>query len=99
MGTTKVLLSIDDVIDYLNELLALDRPAIAALVANRVPCTEALADHRSVQVQSQHGGYHIGLLGIINGMFGTTDGTNGPVTVVFEDGYLARFARRDEFSY
>jgi hypothetical protein len=97
MDTIKTLVSIDDVIDYLNELLALDGQAIAALVANRVPCNELLADHRSVQVQVKHGVFYVGLLGVINGMFGTIDGVNGPVATVFDDGRLVCFARRDEY--
>lgn len=34
----------------LNELLALDHAAVAALIAQRVPCNAALADHATVQV-------------------------------------------------
>jgi hypothetical protein len=88
--------SIDNVIDYLNEILATDRPAIAALMANRVPCNEQLAEHPTVQVQPQHGGYHVGLLGIINGMFGVDDLSHGLITIVFEDGNLLKFARTDD---
>lgn len=81
---------VDDVIKFLNELLELDRPAIAALIANRVPCNEALGMHPTVQVGAQHGGYHVGLLGILNGYFGVFD--DGPrvgagaITAIFGDG-------------
>lgn len=92
-------ISLDDAIDYLNELLDRDRPAIAAMVANRVPCNRGLADHPTVQVMQQHGGYHVGLLGVINGMFGVFNGTDGPIAAVFEDGYLLRFTRREAFSH
>ncbi len=60
----------DHVIDYLNLLLEIDRCAIGALIANRVPCNEAMADHDSVQVLGVNGGHIVGMLGIINGMFG-----------------------------
>jgi len=62
--------------DFLNGLLELDRPAIAALIANRVPCNEKLAEHHSVQVTKQHGGCHVTMLGILNGLCGSND-TNG----------------------
>lgn len=92
----KETLTLDDVIQYLNEILRLDRPAIAALVANRVPCNDALADHESVQVMPQHGGYHVGLLGILNGMWGAFNGVDGPIATVWNDGYLVRFAKRQD---
>lgn len=84
---------VDQMIDYLNELIELDRPAIAALIANRVPCNQALADHPTVQVHQQNDGFHVGLLGIINGFFGVNDNGWGPITVVFEDGNLRGFVR------
>lgn len=58
------------IIEYLNSLLEVDRSAIAALVANHVPCNQALADHPTVQVGAQGGGHHVGLLGILNGLCG-----------------------------
>lgn len=89
---------IDDVIAYLNDLLALDRPAIAAMVANRVPCNEQMVSHSSAWAESQHGGYHIGLLGILNGVFHCHPSYRS-ISFVFEDGDLARFARGDEIPY
>jgi hypothetical protein len=55
---------------FLNELLEIDRPAMGAMIANRVPCNEGLADHPTVQVGKQNGGYHVGMLGILNGLCG-----------------------------
>jgi hypothetical protein len=81
-----------EAVDFLNELLALDRPVIAALIANRVPCNKALADHPTVQAGAQHGGYHVGMLGILNGLFGTYEDGYGPITAEFGDnGLLVRF--------
>lgn len=85
--------SIDEVIELLNELIALDKPAIAAVLANRVPCNEALAEHPTVQVSTQNDGYHVGLLGIINGMFGVDERGSGFICYEFEDGNLIRFKR------
>lgn len=86
-------ISLDEAIAFLNELLAIDGPAIAALIANRVPCNQTLAEHPTVQVSAQHGGYHVGLLGIINGLFGTIDGVNGPILTKWQDGNLIGFAK------
>jgi hypothetical protein len=41
--------SIDDTIEYLNELLSVDANAIAALVGFRVQCNAALRDHPTVK--------------------------------------------------
>lgn len=81
----KEQITLDEAIAYLDELVTLDTPAMGALIANRVPCNEALADHPAVQASEQHGGFHIGLIDIINGMFGVHDGW-GPITFTFDDG-------------
>ena len=71
------------VVAFLNELVEIDRPAIAALVANRVPCNEQLANHPSVQVSAQHGGFHVGLLGLLNGLCGVRTDGYGLITAHF----------------
>ena len=86
-------ISVDDVIELLNGIITVDKPAMAALLANRVPCNEVLSDHPTIQVQEQHGGYHVGLLGIVNGMFGVDERGYGPICSEFEDGNLIRFKR------
>ena len=90
----KEVVSIDDVIAYLNELIEIDRPAIAALIANHVPCNKELANHETVQVLAHHGGYSVGMLGILNGMFGTDDVGWGPIVFTFKDGDLLRVDRK-----
>lgn len=71
-------------VDYLNELLELDRPAIALLTSNRMSCNDKLADHPSCQVMLQHDGFHVGMLGVLNGLCGI-DNDGGPVCAVFEN--------------
>jgi len=78
----------DDAIRYLNELIEIDRPAMAALIANRVPCNQAMADHPTVQVRAQHGGFTVGMVGILNGMFGIDEDGFGPIVWIFKDGDL-----------
>ncbi|MCP4348122.1 MAG: hypothetical protein GY795_21680, partial [Desulfobacterales bacterium] len=85
----KERVTIEETIDLLNELIETDAPAIAALIANRVPCNQQLADHPTVQCGAQHGGFHVGMLGILNGLFGAHEGDYrtgwGPITFVFDD--------------
>lgn len=71
------------IVALLNELVTIDKPMMAALIANRVPCSKTLAFHPTVQVTRQHGGYHIGLLGLLNGLC-EHDGF-GPIAAVFQE--------------
>lgn len=54
-GGTRQQLALE-VLDYLNELLALDYDFVAALCTNRVPCNRAIATHPTVQVGLVHPG-------------------------------------------
>ena len=63
----------EKIVDYLNELTGMDRPAMGALISNRVPCNEELANHPTCQVGMQNGGWHVGLLGLLNGLCGMYD--------------------------
>lgn len=56
----------EDTVKILNEALATDSVAIAALVNTRVNCNTDLQNHPSIQMDKK-----VGILGIINGMFGT----------------------------
>ena len=93
----KEQVTLDETIDFLNELIKIDAPAIAALIANRVPCNKQLADHPTVQCTAQHGGFSVGMLGIINGLFGAHEGEYrhgwGPIIFVFEGDNLVRVER------
>ena len=70
--------------DLLNALIELDRPAVAALIANRVPCNRLMADHPTVQVYAQNGGHHVGLLGILNGLCGVRENSFGLINAIFD---------------
>lgn len=91
----KESVSIDETIALLNELIQIDANAVAALIANRVPCNEEMANHPTVQCGAQHGGFHVGMLGVINGLFGIYEGSGwGPIMFVFDDDCnLVRFER------
>ncbi len=76
-------------IRFLNHLLEVDRDAVENLVAARVPCGQRMAEHQSVQVGGEEGRPTVGLLGLLNGFFGTFDGGPkagwGPITAVVDD--------------
>jgi len=83
--------TVEDVVDLLNEALELDRDAIETLVESRVPCNQALADHPSIQVSAHTktdrsvGSFKVGLLGILNGIFGVDANGWGPIVACFDD--------------
>ena len=62
--------TIDETVDFLNELIETDRVAMQSLARKAAKCNEALAEHPSVQVGAHGGGYYVGLLGVLNGLFG-----------------------------
>ncbi len=88
--TCKSHVSIDEVIDLLNEALAADPAWMSALIATRIPCTAALAEHPSIQVASNgefglpEGAYVAGVLGLLNGLFGTDERGWGPICAVVD---------------
>ena len=70
-------ISAEDVCFLLNELLELDPKCAQALLSHRVECNEAVAGHATIQVQQfiDDASPKVGVLGLINGMFGVrTDG-------------------------
>jgi len=64
-------LTIDFIVDYLNNLLSIDPIAISSLVLERKSkCNAQMAEHPTVQVLSYRPNeYWLGMLGVINGMF------------------------------
>ena len=67
-------IGIEDAIAVLNRLNATDPTAALALIEARVPCSEALAGDPEIQVGfDSTGDYRVGFLGIINGLFGSTE--------------------------
>jgi hypothetical protein len=63
-------ISVDQVVDTLNELIELDRQAMYQFIKFRVECNDKLVNHPSVQVSQNMGlEYDVGLIGIINALF------------------------------
>lgn len=68
------LVSVERAVHILNEINMLDPEVLGTLIQTRVVCNEKLAGHPTVQVGvvqiNDEPRYHVGLLGIINGIFG-----------------------------
>ena len=85
----------DKAVAYLNELIEIDGAAIGALIENRVPCNQSLAEHPSVQVSGEYDNFKVGLLGILNGLFGADKSGWGTITVTLKDGYPIKATRTE----
>jgi hypothetical protein len=85
---------IDLAILLLNELVVGDPEAAHQLVEFRVPCSDALANHPTIQVAGTGEKPLVGMLGVINGIFGTHMDGRGHIGAVYDDrGKLTHFAR------
>jgi hypothetical protein len=75
----KETVSAQDVCDLLNELLLLDPICVNNLISNRVECNESIANHPTAQVHQyiDDESPKIGLLGVLNGLFGTGEDGRG----------------------
>lgn len=103
-------ISLDRVLEILNEAVEADPDAMATLISTRVPCNKVLADHPSIQVLARNPGEtiepgspnvgtitEVGFLGVLNGLFGIREDGWGLITAEFDDpGKLMRFARTPE---
>jgi hypothetical protein len=94
--------AIDPMIDFLNELTSLDPEFVRQLISTRFPCNEAIANHPSVQCGEFDGAMKAGILGVLNGFFGTFEAGRlkgwGPIAVLVDgaDGPIIKFQRTTE---
>jgi len=95
-------ISVDHAVEVLNEALKADAEVISRLVNQRLPCNDVLANHPTIQVAPHvvkegdfaYANYEVGLLGIINGLFGVDDKGWGFIAARFKDGRLDGFEKR-----
>lgn len=92
--------TVSEAVLMLNEALVRDREAITKLVLNgRQDCNEMLAHHPTIQCAKIGENYQIGILGILNGLFGVSPDDScgipkgfGMITMIVEDGVIRKFA-------
>lgn len=85
--------TIDDAIALLNEALRLDPNAMNALIDARVVCNSALAEHPTIQVDGRTEAPRVGILGVLNGLFGVREDGWGPITAMVDEGHVTGFQR------
>lgn len=76
-----------NVVSLLNEALKLDPKCIEKLVSNRVRCNDSIAAHPTIQVHryKKDKFYSVGIIGILNGIFGIRKDKMGAICVEFDD--------------
>lgn len=81
-------ITVQDAVRVLGEAFAADPKAMEALVEARVSCNEALSGHPTIQVQvREDGSCEVGLLGILNGLFGINHDGRGHIEAVYDGVY------------
>jgi hypothetical protein len=90
--------AIDRAIAVLNRALAADPVAIKNLIDYRVPCNRSLGSDPAIQTswdEREPKIHRVGILGIVNGLFGIDEKTWGPIAAeVADDGTITKFLRR-----
>jgi hypothetical protein len=86
---SKDSVTVQEVCDLLNEMLKMDYSCTHALINNRVQCNQALADHPTVQVRQYEKNHlpKVGLLGILNGLFGP----QGQIRMIVDENKILSF--------
>jgi hypothetical protein len=77
--------SVDEVIELLNESFRLDPEWAHNFVETRTKCNDAVADHQTIQSGTRDGIKHVGPLGFLNGLFGVDDRGYGPIAASYDD--------------
>lgn len=83
----KSSVTIEEVLEVLNRAVEVDPEAMHSLCTNRVPCNNTLAKDPTIQVSKtlrEGANYKVGLLGILNGIFGTDESGWGTIAGEFE---------------
>lgn len=90
----KETISVDEVVQLLNQLSIEDKTAMENLICARVECNEAVANHPTVQVsQDEDGSFRVGFLGVLNGLFGVAQDGFGAIAADFDENGLKGFVR------
>jgi hypothetical protein len=86
--------TVNEAIEVLNRIHKADPTVLPALIFHRVECNHQVAEDKTVQVGTvSNGGYEVGILGIINGIFGVDENGWGHIYANFDDeGTLVDFS-------
>jgi hypothetical protein len=93
----KQSITIDQVIEFLNELVQQDEKVCRAMYQMRIPCNRTLVDNSPIQCRNEEFPT-TSMLGILNGMFGQIESGPrkgwGPICVIpDEDNHIKGFNR------
>lgn len=89
---SRKIIKVDEVVDFLNHLLKIDRRAIENLFNTRVFCNKKLAKHKTVQCgKIGENTYFVGFIGILNGLFGVDDDGWGKISMDVGEGKIKQF--------
>ena len=92
MKKVKEKIGLQETVDFLNELLKIDPIAITALFSMRIGCNRILANHETVQIFAFDETYfQVGMVGILNGLFGIDENGWGHISVDYDDGKITGF--------
>lgn len=95
-------ISVKDVINILNEVVEKDPEAANSLFGHRVECNKKIADHPTIQVSMYppDNTPKIGIIGILNGMFGIQkDGFGALAAEVDDNGKIIQFVETPDRDY
>ena len=76
---------IEHAIDVLNRATKKDARAMGELCSHREECNDILAEDDTIQVGDWYGKTKVGMLGILNGIFGINEHGYGPIGAVFDE--------------
>jgi len=85
-------ITVEQAVEVLNRAYDVDPVAMQNLIRNRVICTEELAEDPTIQVgELVDGIFEVGMLGIINGIFGADENSIGHIAAKTHGGMLMGF--------
>lgn len=96
--------TVEQVVELLNQALSDDDVALTELIQTRVACNEKLSKHSSIQVGLAPGCdpkdkklfYEVGILGLLNGLFGVDEKEWGAIAAEMDKaGHVHRFVVRE----
>lgn len=98
--TIKESVTVGEAINYLNSIMDADPLALRALLCTFIPCNQALADHPTAQISADwQEGFTVGLMGIINGLFGIDEKGWGAIAYfVSKENGLFKFDRTTDIA-